>query len=93
MYGSAPECFQTCSKLQKARVPLTLDKAAMIEHWKKIREISFIPGSQKMWPGIFMTSFISITDEGTEGAWRDWYTGEMIADDGFWLAGGMKYGK
>ena len=93
MYGSAPECFQTCSKLQKARVPLTLDKAAMIEHWKKIREISFIPGSQKMWPGIFMTSFISITDEGTEGAWRDWYTGEKIADDGLWLAGGMKYGK
>ena len=94
LYGSAPECFKTCSKLQRARVPLTLTKEAMMNHFENIREISFIPGTQKMWPGIFMTSFISITDEGTPGVWRDWYTGENIAADGYeWISGGIEQGK
>ena len=94
LYGSAPECFQTCSKLKRARVPLTLDKEAMISHFYKIRNTSFIPGTQKMWPGVFMTSFISITDEGTEGIWRDWYTGQNLEADGYdFLSGSMKLGK
>ena len=94
MYGSAPECFQTCSKLKRARVPLTLDKEAMINHFDKIRKTSFIPETQKMWPGVFMTSFISISDEGTEGIWRDWYTGKKIEADGYdFLSGSLKLGK
>ena len=94
MYGSAPECFQTCSKLQRSRVPLTPNKDAMIDHLKKIREMSFIPGTQKMWPGIYMTSFLSITDEGSEGVWRDWYSGVNIEADSYdFIQGGMKLGK
>ena len=94
LYGSAPECFQTCSKLQRARVPLTLTKEAMVDHYEKIRKTSFIPGSQKMWPGVFMTSFISITDEDREGVWRDWYTGEYVEDDVYtYLSGNMNLGK
>ena len=94
MYGSAPECFQTCSKLQRSRVPLTPNKDAMIDHLEKIRDMSFIPGTQKMWPGIYMTSFLSITDEGTEGVWRDWYSGENIDADSFeFIQGGNKLGE
>ena len=66
----------------------------MIDHFEKIRKISFIPGERKMWPGIYMTSFLSITDEGTEGVWRDWYSGVNIEADSYdFIQGGMKLGK
>ena len=47
-----------------------------------------------MWPGIFMTSFLSITDERTEGVWRDWYSGEKVEADSLdFIYGGTKLGK